>query len=368
MDIRATRLAEVLIDHSLKLKPKEKLLICTSDLTPMEILQEAYRLAVARGAHVELDILGLQLHRGRSDAGGFLKLFLEGATDEHLGTVPELALRKLEWADKFLFMVVIHDELFLSEIDPIRLGLWRSTRFTLLERILGKTWVLTQFPTAATAASAGMPLQDCIDFYYDACLIDYPEEAKRLQGLQDVLDAGRRVHITAPGTDLTLGIEGRLAAGTNLGRRNIPDGECFVGPEEHVTEGHITYELPQVREGNEVSGIRLTFEKGRIVSASAEKGENYLMRVLDDHPGNRSFGELGIGMNRMISRYMRCTLFDEKIAGTVHMALGRSYDEERGGGKNKGSIHWDLVKDLRFPGTLVTVDDRPIIRDGNLLV
>lgn len=368
MDERATRLAEVMVGHSLEVGKGDRLLLCASDLTAMDVLHECYRLAVERGAEVELDILGLQLHRGRSDAGGFLKTFLRVASEEQLTTVPEIALRKLEWGTKFLFIIAIHDELFLSDADPRRIDVWRSARFKLLEKLLGKEWVLTQVPTAAMAKNAGLSLPACVDFFYDSCLIDYPGEAKRLQALQDILDAGERVRVVAPGTDLTLGIKGRLAAGTNLGRRNVPDGECFVGPEEDITEGVITFELPQVREGNEVSGIRLEFSKGAIESSSAEQGGAYLQRVLDDHPGNRRIGELGIGMNRQIQRYMRCTLFDEKIAGTVHFALGRSYDDERGGGKNKGSIHWDLVKDLRSPGAFAMVDGRAIIRDGKVLV
>lgn len=368
MDPRATRLATVLIDHSLCVESGDTVVIAASDFTAMDVLHEAYRLCIERGALVELDILGLQFSRGRSDAGGFVRTFLEHASEEQLVTVSEISKAKLAWGNKFLFVVSVHDDLFLSGLDTGRVGKWQAANFVLLESIIDRTWALTQYPTAAMAAHAGMTMEQCIDFYYDACLIDYPQEAKRLQRLQDVLDAGARVRVQGPRTDLTLGIEGRLAAGTNLGKRNVPDGECFIGPEEHVTEGEILYELPQVRDGHVVSGIRLQFEKGAITDFSAEKGEDFLRTVLDAHPGNRRLGELGIGMNRAVTQYMQSTLFDEKIAGTVHMALGRAYNEVRGGGKNTGSIHWDLVKDLRLPGTLVTVDDRPIIKDGEVLV
>ncbi len=368
MDPRATRLAEVLVGHSLQVIKGDKVVIAASDLTAIDVLEEAYRLCLERGAFVEMDIMGLQFSRGRSDAGNFARIFLQSAGEEQLTRVSEISQAKLDWGTKFLFLVSIHDDLFLADLDSERVGRWRAANFVLLEKVIARTWVLTQFPTEATAKNSGMTLPECIDFYYDACLIDYEAEAKRLQRLQDVLDAGERVRIVGASTDLTLGIKGRLAAGVNLGRRNIPDGECFVGPEEDVTEGEIFFELPQVRDGNEVSGIRLRFEKGRIAEFSAETGEPFLRTVLESHPGNRRLGELGIGMNRAITRYMKSTLFDEKIAGTIHMALGRAYDEERGGGKNTGSIHWDLVKDLRFPGTVVTVDGTPIIKDGNLLV
>jgi aminopeptidase len=368
MDPRATQLATVLIDHSLKVQMGDKLLVCCSSFLPLDLLHECFRLGVERGAQVELDVASLQMQRGRSDFGGFTRTLLEKASEDQLKSVSDLSKSKIAWADKFVFIVAINDDHFLAGIDPDKLGMWRSAQYELMSPLFSKTWVLTQYPTEGMAKEVGMSMPDLMDFYYHSCLIDYAEEAKRLQGLQDVLDAGERVHIKAPGTDLTIGIKGRLAAGTNLGRRNVPDGECFVGPEEDVTSGEIFYELPQVRDGNEVSGIHLVFEKGAVVKASAKTGESYLLKVLDDHPGNRRFGELGIGMNRNITQYMKRTLFDEKIAGTVHMALGTAYLEERGGGKNKGTIHWDLVKDLRFPGTLVTVDGKPIIRDGEVLV
>lgn len=368
MDPRATQLAEVMVGRSLNIQKGDKLVIAVSDLTPMDLIHEAYRLAVERGAFVELDVMGLQLHRGRSDLGGLLRTFLKCACEEQLTHVSDLTKAKLAWGDKFLFIIVVHDPLFLSTVDCAKLALWRSAHCILLDAIINKTWVLTQWPTEALAVNADMDLPSFTDFFFASCLIDYDEEAKRLQLLQDVLDAGRRVRIRAPGTDLTLGIESRLAAGTNLGRRNIPDGECFVGPEEHVTEGEVTFELPQIYDGNEIHDIHLIFREGRVASADASRGQDYLQALLDAHPGNRRFGELGIGMNRAITRYMKCILFDEKIAGTVHMALGRSYEEERGGGKNRGSIHWDLIKDLRSPGTLVTVDERVIIRDGEVLV
>jgi len=368
MDPRATQLADVLLHHSLDLQSGDKLVLSASDLWAMDLLQECYRMAIEDGAHVELDVMGLQMDRGRSDTGGFLHTFLSKAQDHQLSRLSEVAFKKAEWGEKFLSIINIHDDAFLGEVEPRRIGLWRTARKPLIDTIIDKTWVLTDFPTKQLADRAGMNIEDFTNFYYAACLIDYAAEALRLQALQDVLDVGKRVRIIAPGTDLTLGIDGRLAAGTNVGKRNVPDGECFLGPEETITEGTVTFELPQSYDGNEVTGIVLQFAQGKIVSASAQKGEKYLLHMLDDHEGNRRLCELGIGMNRSITRYIQNILFDEKIAGTVHMALGQAYKEERGGGKNQGTIHWDLVKDLRVLGTTVSVDDRVIIRDGEVLV
>lgn len=368
VDLRATKLADILIHHSLRLKAGDKIVISGSDLAALELLQECYRMAIEDGAFVELDIMGMQMDRGRSSTGGFLRTFIEKGNDAQLQTVSEVLMKKIEWGDKFLSIVPVQDDLFLSDVDPKRVAMWRAARFPVTKKVLEKDWVITQFPTENLAMRAGMSLQDFTDFYYKACIVDYKAEGERIRKLQDVLDAGKIVRIIGPGTDLTLGIEGRLAAGTENGKCNVPDGECFLGPVEDKTNGVITFELPQVRDGNLARGIRLEFKDGLIMKASAEEGETFLLNALDDHPGNRRLGELGIGMNRSVTNYIQNILFDEKIAGTVHMALGMSYDMERGGGKNDGSIHWDLIKDLRFPGTSVTVDDTVVMKDGEMLV
>ncbi|MDB4978897.1 MAG: hypothetical protein JWM56_1083 [Candidatus Peribacteria bacterium] len=364
MDPRATQLASVLVDHSLELSKGDKLLLAASDFTPLELLQECYRIALGRGAQVELDVFGYR----RSDFGGFTRTFLENATPEQLATPSAITFLKADWADAFLFINVLHDDEYLAGIDPKKLSLLNTAYQDLLPKVMPKRWTLTQFPTSQLAARAGMTPEAFTDFYYNACLIDYAAESKRLQALSDILDAGKHVHIQAEGTDLTLGIEGRLAAGTNVGRRNVPDGECFLAPLEDKTEGIVTFELPQRRAGTVFEGIRLEFKNGKIEKATATSNEAHLHQVLGEHPDNSRLGELGIGMNRNITKYIQNILFDEKIAGTVHMALGRAYTEERGGGKNTGTIHWDLVKDLRHNGSTVSVDERVIIRDGKVLV
>jgi aminopeptidase len=368
MDPRATRLADTLLHHSLSVKAGDKLVISASDLYALELLQECYRMAIEDGALVELDILGSLMDRGRTSTGGFLRMLLEKGSEEQITHVSEITKKKVEWGEKFLSIVTVHDDLFLSDIDPARIAKWRAAQFPETKKIMDKTWVVTYFPTQNLADRAEMPIEQFVDFYYGACLVDYKEEAKRLQRLQDVLDAGSTVKILGPGTDLTLGIEGRLAAGVNNGICNVPDGECFLAPLEDRTNGIVSFELLQMRDGVQVKGIQLEFKDGKIVKASAQENEAFLMGVLDDHPGNRILGELGIGMNRFITKYIQNILFDEKIAGTVHMAIGQAYHMERGGGKNEGSVHWDLVKDLRVPGSLVMVDDQPIMKDGEVLV
>jgi aminopeptidase len=172
------------------------------------------------------------------------------------------------------------------------------------------------------------------------------------------------VHIQGPGTDLRLGVAGRRFVAAD-GQRNMPDGEFFTGPVEDSAQGEITFHLPTTFGGREVAGVRLRFRDGVVVEASAERGEDLLHQMLDSDAGARRLGELGIGTNFQISRGTRSILFDEKIGGTVHLALGRSYPET--GGVNESALHWDLICDLRQGGTL-TVDGVELQRDGTFRV
>jgi aminopeptidase len=364
MDQRAVELARVLVDHSTRVKPGENVLITASDFTPMDLLRATHKLVLERGGTPELDVGSVQSQLGRSDIGGFLHAFLAHASEEQLSTLPPLTIEKIKWADKFIRISSVNNSHFLSSVDPKRLVLWEKTTAPLMEMLTKKDWVLTKYPTAGTAQLASMSLEEFEDFYYDACLVDYAAQGRRIQALQELMDAGKRVRIIAPGTDIVFGIDGRLAAGNPSGLHNIPDGECFVGPEEDVTEGHVTFEYPQIIHGNELQGIRLEFEKGEITRYSADVGGAYLRELLEAHPGNRRVGELGIGMNTQIQAYINNTLFDEKIAGTFHIALGRSYNYVRGGGKNGGTIHWDIVKELRTAGTSLQIDGAEVFRDG----
>lgn len=364
MDPRATELARILVDHSVKVKKGENVLITASDFTPIDLLRSIYKLCLERGATPEMDVGSVQSQLGRSDIGGFLHLFLSHASEEQLSELPKLTVEKIKWADKIIRVSAVHNSHFLSSIDSKRLVLWEKTTAPVMSTMTKKDWVLTKYPTIGYAQQAGMSLEEFEDFFYAACLVDYDAQGQRIQAIQKIMDAGKRVHIVAPGTDITFGIEGRLAAGDPSGYHNIPDGECFIGPEETVTEGYVTFDYPQIIHGNELQGIRLEFEKGEVVRYSAERGGEFLRDLLEAHPGNRRVGELGIGMNNQIQKYINNTLFDEKIAGTFHIALGRSYSYKRGGGKNTGTIHWDIVKDLRSEGTLLTVDGEVVIRDG----
>jgi aminopeptidase len=368
MENSALNLAKIIVEHSLQIKQGDKFLIDASDFTAEPLIREVYRRALQLGAHVYLDIMGMSYANLRADQGGYIQDFLRLASKEQLSFPQDILKYKIDWADKFFRIVSIHDPKFLSNIDQEQIITWQKNYYPELKNMIKKPWLLTYFPTIGMANAAGMTLDEFMEFYYQACTIDYKDLARSIYNLQNILDNGREVHICGKGIDLHLGVEGRLAQGTDCGKHNIPDGECFIAPIENMTNGYVDFEYPQIYQGTEVEGIHLAFENGRVVDVSAEKNQVYLDLLLNSHPGNKILGEFGIGMNRNIRKYIKQIIFDEKIYGTVHFALGSSYEDQRGGGKNVGNIHWDLIKDLRHAGSFIRVDGKDIFRDGEIIL
>jgi aminopeptidase len=221
--------------------------------------------------------------------------------------------------------------------------------------------VLCWYPTPALARDAGMTLPELEDFVYRSCLVDWEAEHKRISRYAKLFGEAEEVRIVGEGTDLTLSVAGRRAD-VDAGTGNMPGGEVFVCPVETSAHGTIAFtEFPAQWGGRELTGIRLRFAEGRVVDASAESEEGFLLETLDTDDGARRIGELGIGCNLGIDRYLRNAYFDEKINGTVHIALGGGF--EYLGGTNKSAIHWDIVKDLRSGGR-IELDGKIVQKDG----
>jgi aminopeptidase len=211
-------------------------------------------------------------------------------------------------------------------------------------------WVVCEYPVHATAQEAGMTLDEYTEFIFAAVLLDWDAEGAKMKRIANVFDAAEEIRIVGEETDLTLSLAGRSGA-IDDGHINMPGGEVFYSPIEDSVEGTVTFsEFPAVYYGHEVEGARFVFEHGRIVNASARTGEAFLLRTLDTDEGARRLGELGIGCNPGIQRFTKNVGFDEKIDGTIHLAIGNSYSST--GGTNVSRIHWDIVKDLRRGGRL----------------
>ncbi len=358
VDTKDTQLAKVMLSHSLKIKPKEKVLISVSDLAmPLgkAVLSETLKL----GAYPMLEV----------SPSGVEYCFYQAANDWQLGYVPrEILQSKLDWADAMVRIVADDNLRELAQIEPAKLTKRAQAMQFYRDGMVAKgRWVLTWYPTAAMAQEAGVSLDWLTEFYYDACLVDYQKMAKELKRLEAVMNKGSQIHVRGKMTDLHVNIQGRLSEPC-FGECNIPDGECFLAPVTDGVEGEVYFELPSLAYGHEVSGIHLEFEKGKVIKARAERGDEMLQKMLGTDAGARYLGEFAIGANFNITRGMLNTLFDEKIGGTVHMALGMAYKDKKGGGENESAIHWDLVKDMRSAGSVLTIDDKIVLKEGRLLV
>lgn len=366
------QLARIFLEHSLKIKPKEKVLITTSEVGLNPLAKAAYIEVLKLGAYPLLDISGIDFYLNRALVSGISYQFYELANEWQLNYLPKDILKTtIGWADAYVRIVAVDNTRELSQIDSDKLAhRMKLVRPIFDQMINSDRWILTYYPTPAMAQEAGVSFDWLLDFYYQACLVDYQKMAKGLKKLEQVLDKGRIVHVVGDKTDLTLSIGGRLAKAC-YGERNIPDGEVFLAPVPDFVNGHVYFEFPSIYMGTEVRGIYLQFQNGKVIKASAEHGEVSLQKLLSTDKGARYLGEFAIGANYNIQQPMRNTLFDEKIGGTIHMALGRSYEEKRGGAPtkpNKSAIHWDLVKDTRMPGSYVEVDGKKVLQDGKILV
>ncbi len=232
-------------------------------------------------------------------------------------------------------------------------------------RAMELRWAVTMFPTPAAAEGAGLSVDELTEFLFGACLRDWDAERERMARIAARLDAAEQVRIVGAGTDLTLGVAGRRAE-IDHSLRNMPGGEVFLCPLEDSAEGVVEFsEFPARQPGGVVEGARLVFRAGEVVEATARSGEEVLLQALATDDGARRLGELGIGCNEGITRPMGSALIDEKVAGTIHLALGGSYTYL--GGTNESRIHWDIVKDLRRGGEL-RLDGDPVQRDGAWLI
>ncbi|HEV2074980.1 MAG TPA: aminopeptidase [Thermoleophilaceae bacterium] len=365
-DQRADALARVLVGYSTRVE-KGDVCVIQSTTTAEPLVQAVYE-EVLRAGGLPIVQLGTE---GASAA------FYELASDEQLDWVPPTAEWAAENADVRIAIMADANPRELSTVDPARQSRAQRARKPLMETSMRRAaageyrWSLTLFPTQAYAAEAGMSLARYEDFYYAACLVDDPEpltawqrQSDEVRRLTEWIQGREEGRGRAPGTDITLNGSGRTFIPC-FGEHNMPDGEFFTGPIEDSVEGEVAFSFPATYGGREVAGVRLRFEGGRVVNASAERGEDFLIQTLDTDEGARRLGELGIGTNYGISTGTKEILLDEKIGGTVHMAIGMSYPET--GGRNDSAVHWDMVCDLRQGGS-VTVDGVELQRDGRFVV
>jgi aminopeptidase len=365
-DPRVARLGELIVDYSLGLRAGKVLRV---DAPPVAepLAVELYRAALAAGAHPYVDV---ELER-------LPELLLAEGSDEQLGFVSPIARAELETVDAIVTVWSESNTRALTRVDPERHRRLIASTQQLAKRRWERMsagelgWCGVLYPTQGHAQDAEMSLAEYERFVFRACHVEEPgdpvahwrgvrdELAARAQALSEV----RQLRVVGPGTDLRLDVEGRRWRPAD-GRLNMPDGEIFTSPLETATEGEISFAFPALFHGREVTDIRLRFEQGRVVAAEAARGGEYLDALLELDAGARCLGEVAFGLNYEIDRFTQNTLFDEKIGGTMHVALGSSFPDL--GGRNESVLHWDLVCDLRADGE-VYADGELVWRAGRFL-
>jgi aminopeptidase len=364
-DPRHERFAQVLVDYSTRVEKGDLVLIESTPLA-RPLIHALYRRVVQAGAHPQVRI-GLD---GAAEA-----LLAEG-NDEQLAWVNPRLRGDSKEANVRIAIEAESNTRGLTGIDPAKQAIVARAREGLRDRYMERSaagevrGVITAFPTNAAAQDAEMSLSQYEDFVYRAGLLgeDDPIAAwtalgERLRRLAEWLGTKKQIRVVAKGTDLTVGVQGRTWIPCD-GKENFPDGEVFTGPVETSVHGNVRFSFPAPHAGRLVREIELRFEGGEVVEARASEGEDFLREMLAMDDGARRLGEFAFGMNDAVQEFTGHTLFDEKLGGTVHMALGKAYPES--GGKNQSALHWDLVCDLREESE-VHVDGEVVYRDGGFL-
>ncbi len=365
-DPRVEKLADVLVNYSTQVKSGDKVLI-GGDAPAEALLKAVYVQVLQAGGH-PLMLPSLP---------GSDELLYQYGSDEQLQHIPPPVKLVTETYDVRISVRGAANTKALSDVDPSRMVLRSQAQTELMKTFMQRSasgalrWVGTLFPTNAYAQDAEMSLTDYEDFVYGACMPDlddpvgyWKEFSAWQQKIVDWLEGKEHVRVVGPDTELELSIAGRTLINSD-GKHNMPSGEVFTGPVEDSVEGHVTFSYPAIHQGREVTGVQLWFEEGKVVKASAEKNEEFLLKTLDTDEGSRYLGEFAIGTNEGITRFTSQILFDEKINGSFHVAVGAGYPET--GSKNESAIHWDMICNLRDGGE-IWVDGELLYENGKFVI
>lgn len=357
IDPRVTNLAKLLVNYSTQVKPGNWVAV-RGDVTALPLVNEVVRQVLRAGGHPSVIL----------DSDDLTETILGESSDEQLQWISPMENLLVEKIDVRISLQASTNTRSLTGIDPKKPRLRQQARQDLMRIYMQRAaegslkWVGTQYPCAAYAQEADMSLREFEDFVYAATFADQPDPVKcwkdvhnQQQRLVDWLKGKKEVVVRGPNVDLTLSIDGRTFINSD-GKNNMPSGEIFTGPVEDSANGWVRFTYPAIRGGREVHGVEFEFEDGKVIVARAKKNQDYLLTMLDSDEGARFLGEFAIGTNYNIKRFTKSILYDEKIGGTIHMAVGLGYPKT--GSVNKSSIHWDFICDMR--------DESEILVDGEL--
>lgn len=362
-----SKYAQVLVDYSTKVKKGELVIIRATSHEAQPLVKEIYKQVLQKGANPIV----------KTSMEGLAETFIKYANDEQLAYIDPMTEMEYEKADVMISIGAPTNTKSMAKADSKKMAQRSAATRELSNKMLKRSaegslrWVIADFPTNALAQEAKMSLEDYTEFLIKACYLhlDSPiakweEINKEQQRLADYLNQTTKLHIIGEETDITFNTTGRKWLNCS-GECNFPDGEIYTSPVEDSANGTIYFDFPQIYRGNEAHKVRLRLENGKVVEATAEKGEEYFLNMINMDEGSRFVGEIAIGTNSMIQEITGNILFDEKIGGAIHMALGASYPEA--GGKNVSGLHWDLIKNMKN-GSEIYADDKLIYKDGKFVI
>lgn len=359
LDQRLKRIAKILVEHSTKIKRKDRVhIVFQEEAKPLAL--EIYKMALLKGAYPLLSC----------SVSGAAYTFYRYANRDQLRRFPKVAMFEMRNTDVYISISADYNRKELSSIDPKRIALRRKVTDPINKWRTDKTrWVICDYPTNALAQEASMSLEEYEDFVFGAMLLNWKSESKKMEKLKRIMVKTNKVRLVGKNTDLSFSIKGSNPV-IDGGKNNMPGGEVFTAPVKDSANGYIEFSYPAIREGNEVDGIFLEFKNGKVINAMAKKNEKFLKVMLNLDKGASYLGEFGMGCNYNIKKFTKNLLFDEKIGGTIHLALGNAYKINYGRIKkvNKSALHWDIVKDFRFEGGKIFFDNRLIQKNGRFLI
>ncbi|WP_416838410.1 aminopeptidase [Haloferax sp. DFSO52] len=356
MDPRIREHAQTVVDHSTRVEKGDNVVV-SAPAEAEDLVTAVCELVGERGGYVVTT----------SANPRFMRAFLRAADHEEFET-PSHQLALVEEAD---VLINIRSEMNASEqsdVSPETNAAWRRANKPVQVEALSKRWCLTQFPAKGSAQLAGMSTEAYENFVYDAVSLDWEKQAEHQQQMVELLDDADEVHIkSGDETDVTMSVAGNITI-NDKGEHNLPGGEVFTAPVKDSVDGEVYFDLPLYRQGREVSGVRVTFEEGKVVEYSAERNEEVLDGVFNTDEGARYLGELGIGMNRNIDQFTYNMLFDEKMGDTVHMAVGTAYPETVGEENevNESAEHVDMIVDMS-EDSVIELDGEVVQRNGTFV-
>ncbi len=355
-DPRIEKYAEVLLKYCVKLK-RDQLMCIRGTTLATPLITELYKKALIMGAHpfTRIRVEGLE------------EIYFRYSSEKQLKFITPIQKFEMNKIDSLISIMSNYNTKELTNINPKKQAVAQKAAAPIMKKMMKRTaektffWVGCLYPTYAAAQDAGMSLADYEEFVFKACRLDkkdpvaeWKKTSKYNARVISYLRRKKQIRVVAPGTDISFNVAGRKWINCD-GANNFPDGEVFTAPVEDSANGHIRFTFPAIYHGHEVDDVYLEFKDGKAVIARAAKGEKYLNAMLNMDKGSRFLGELAIGTNFGIKDFTKNTLFDEKIGGTMHMALGQSYPES--GGTNQSGLHWDMVCDLRKGGSMYAAGD-----------